>query len=373
MKKIGIIGAGISGLVLACFLKQNTDYNISIFEKDEIETKNINGIQISPNAVRILKKLNFGLFDQRKLCKIKGLTFYDYNSSSIIARMNFNFLDNDDYITLNRNELINFLIRTFSLKNQIIKKEVTKISGKSIFFKNNEYENFDILIIADGIFSKLRHQKIHPVYSGYSAFRGIFSDDMQKNEIDLWMGKNFHFVKYPVNQNKNYSFVIVKKMSLINDKFDYNSNFRNYNKLNKISLPTINNISFEDIDIKIWPIYKINKIFYGDGEIFFIGDSAHGFVPSRAQGAAQAIEDAYTLFNLISKNNISSKKLYELRKVRIKKIIKKSDNNIIIFHLAFLPLRWIRNFLIKLICSSKYFVKFINSYIFDYDVTKILK
>ena len=25
--------------------------------------------------------------------------------------------------------------------------------------------------------------------------------------------------------------------------------------------------------------------------IFFIGDSAHGFIPSRAQGAAQAIED----------------------------------------------------------------------------------
>ena len=33
MKKIGIVGAGVSGLTLACLLKKNTNYDISIFEK----------------------------------------------------------------------------------------------------------------------------------------------------------------------------------------------------------------------------------------------------------------------------------------------------------------------------------------------------
>ena len=59
MKKIGIVGAGISGLTLACLLKKNTNYDISIFEKDNLKFKNINGIQISPNAFRILKQIKF--------------------------------------------------------------------------------------------------------------------------------------------------------------------------------------------------------------------------------------------------------------------------------------------------------------------------
>ena len=109
MKKIGIVGAGVSGLTLACLLKKNTDYDITIFEKDNLKFNNINGIQISPNAYRILSELNFDSFDQRKLCKILGVSFHDYYSNSKIATMIFN-LNDQSYITLNRSDLINFLI-----------------------------------------------------------------------------------------------------------------------------------------------------------------------------------------------------------------------------------------------------------------------
>ena len=78
---------------MACLLKKNTNYDISIFEKDNLKFKNVNGIQISPNAFRILSKLNFDSFDQRKLCKILGVSFYDYYSNSNIATMNFNLND----------------------------------------------------------------------------------------------------------------------------------------------------------------------------------------------------------------------------------------------------------------------------------------
>ncbi len=36
MKKIIIIGAGISGLFFANLLRQNSNYNVSIFEKKKI-------------------------------------------------------------------------------------------------------------------------------------------------------------------------------------------------------------------------------------------------------------------------------------------------------------------------------------------------
>ena len=332
MKKIGIVGAGISGLTLACLLKKNTNYDITIFEKDNLKIKNVNGIQISPNAFRILSELNFDSFDQRKLCKILGVSFHDYYSNSKIATMNLN-LNDQSYITLNRSDLINFLINKFSLKDQIVEKEVIKIHGNSILLKDEKKQDFDILVIADGIFSNLRSKKIEPVYSGYSAFRGVFLDEKQSNEIDLWMGKDFHFVKYPIDQNKNYSFTLVKKIPCNRNIFSYDYEIKLLKENNKFYFPNLNNISFENLIIKMWPIYKLNKIFYGDKDTFFIGDSAHGFIPSRAQGAAQAIEDSYELFNLIATNVTLPRKLFKIREKRIKKIKRKSENNLSLIHI----------------------------------------
>ncbi len=301
MKKIGIIGAGVSGLTLACLLKKNTNYDVSIFEKDDFKIKNINGIQISPNALRILNELNFSSFDQKKLCKITGVSFFDHYSNLKIAKMSFEYLSDEPYITLNRSDLINFLINKFSLEDHIIEKEVLEIHEKSILFKDKKKQYFDILVIADGIFSNLRQKKIKPLYSGYSAFRGVFIDEKQSNQIDLWMGKNFHFVKYPINQNKNYSFTLVKKIPYIKNILNYDYEIKNLKENNKFYFPNLDNIVFDDLNIKMWPIYKLNKIYYGHKDAFFIGDSAHGFIPSRAQGAAQAIEDSYALYNLIKK------------------------------------------------------------------------
>ena len=367
MKRVGIIGAGISGLTLAALFKQHKKYKISIFEKDKITSQNINGIQISPNALRILNELNFEIFDKNKFCNIEGLTFYDHISKKKIATMNFNYLVNDSYITLNRNDLIKFLIDEFALKDIIIEKEVIKINSKSILLKDKTERSFDILIIADGIFSNLRSKKVEALYSGLAAFRGIYSDYLQSNLINLNMGKDFHLVTYPIDQYKNYSFTLVKKMQYDKKILDYNFTINSFKKNFRNLFSNLDDDVFNKISIKMWPIYKLNKIFYGQNDNFFIGDSAHGFIPSRAQGAAQAIEDAYILFNLINDNKISLNKFNQIRKKRIKKIINKSENNIFIFHQFFFIFRWIRNFYIKLICSSRLLTKLTNNYIFNYN------
>ena len=59
MKKIGIIGAGISGLYIANLFKKNPKYQVSIFDKKK--SLNIDegyGVQLSINSVKFLRKLN---------------------------------------------------------------------------------------------------------------------------------------------------------------------------------------------------------------------------------------------------------------------------------------------------------------------------
>ena len=55
MKKIGIIGAGISGLYIANLFKKNPKYQVSIFDKKN--SLNLNegyGVQLSTNSVKFL-------------------------------------------------------------------------------------------------------------------------------------------------------------------------------------------------------------------------------------------------------------------------------------------------------------------------------
>ena len=60
MKKIAIIGCGISGLYLANLLEKSLDYDYKIFEKkSEINLSTGYGIQLSVNCVKLLNEIGF--------------------------------------------------------------------------------------------------------------------------------------------------------------------------------------------------------------------------------------------------------------------------------------------------------------------------
>ena len=60
MKKIGIIGAGISGLYLASLLEKEKDFEYKIFEKrPKLNLEEGYGIQLSVNSIKLLNKIGF--------------------------------------------------------------------------------------------------------------------------------------------------------------------------------------------------------------------------------------------------------------------------------------------------------------------------
>ena len=59
MKKIAIIGAGISGLFFANLLKNNLNYDFTIFEKKtSLNLEDGYGIQLSANSIKLLNLWN---------------------------------------------------------------------------------------------------------------------------------------------------------------------------------------------------------------------------------------------------------------------------------------------------------------------------
>jgi salicylate hydroxylase len=161
MKRIAIIGAGISGLFIANLFKRNSNYQITIYEKNNsINLEEGYGIQLSVNSVKLLNKIGFGELKEQEKFNPDKIDFYMINNSKKICELNisdFNSL-NAKYVTLKRSSLINFLKK--SINNDQIKfaHNISKIDQQSkkikITFEKNKDIECDYLIISDGVFSK---------------------------------------------------------------------------------------------------------------------------------------------------------------------------------------------------------------------------
>ena len=67
MKKIGIIGAGISGLYIANLFKKHPKYQVSIFDKkNSLNIDEGYGVQLSINSVKFLNEIGFNKLEKNE-------------------------------------------------------------------------------------------------------------------------------------------------------------------------------------------------------------------------------------------------------------------------------------------------------------------
>ena len=111
MKRVAIIGAGISGLFIATLLKKNPNYQIIIYEKNNsIFLEESYGVQLSVNSIKLLNKIGFEKFQNNEKFTPEKIDFYSNKSLNKICELNVtNFnTENCKYTTLKRSTLIIF-------------------------------------------------------------------------------------------------------------------------------------------------------------------------------------------------------------------------------------------------------------------------
>ena len=82
MKKVAIIGAGISGLFIANLFKKNSGYKVVIYEKNNsINLEEGYGIQLSVNSVRLLNEIEFNKFENARKFNPKKIIFFHLKTS----------------------------------------------------------------------------------------------------------------------------------------------------------------------------------------------------------------------------------------------------------------------------------------------------
>jgi len=367
MKKIAIIGGGISGLYFANILNNQKDFEYKIFEKKEnYDFSEGYGIQLSVNSIKLLNSIGFKNLSATEVSYPSKVNFIQSNNSKKICDIDLTqFNDHlNRYTTLKRSTLLKFLFQNIPQEKIKFNSNITNVENANsvrVSFSDNKHEDFDYLIIADGIFSKTKsfilNESICPKYNFNVALRGKLNGDFGQ-DISIFMGSNSHYVIYPINQNNEYNFVAIIKKKLKSNELKNYDLFKSDEFVSSLisALQKTSEISFENLtEIKAFPVY-VSKSFpdINKKNIFLSGDALFTFSPSFAQGASQSIETA----NDILKSILSgSNEFYKKRIQNISSINNKSKLNNFSFHLSN-PLNvFIRNKILKYISKNKIFLE----------------
>ncbi|MBL0849408.1 MAG: monooxygenase [Candidatus Liberibacter ctenarytainae] len=370
---IAIIGAGISGLTLALSLCKNGIPSHVLEKRDQLSQKGF-GLQISPNASRILKKI--GVLDQLEDIWFEPEEFILHSGSTLkkLSRMPCRDYARNYwkgmYGVLKRETLQKILLSTLqsqSLAQLHPSTSVTDHSLSKIYHITKQQP--DLLVGADGLHSSIRkHINNQPItFSGSIVLRCIIPQNdapefINPHSINLFFGPDSHMVAYPLKEDNTINVVaVISKRSL--NKISFLKNHQdNLNCIHKDFFlkhmigwhKEIRQFIAQIQNASIYPLFECKCDRWHNGHnTVLIGDAAHTFLPFAAQGANMAIEDAYILSDLLRTKEITDAiSTYQcIRSARIDQIYARTRLNHLFFHLRG-PARICRDIALRLGAST---------------------
>ena len=364
-RTIVVAGAGIGGLTASLALAAK-GFRVVVLEKTERLEEAGAGLQLSPNASRILVELGLQPRLGARAVTPDAISIMSARWGGEIARLPLgeaaSFRAGAPYWVVHRADLQAALAAEvhdnpdIELRLGCQFEDVTAhakgltVVQRSGMVRHNELAT--ALIGADGIWSSVRHHlfpEVQPQFSGLIAWRGTLDATQLPREytsrrVQLWMGPNAHLVTYPISGARQINVVAVVPgtwnrpgWSAPGEISEIKSAFPS----SKWPGPARMMISAVD-DWRKWALFTVpDGGQWSDGPIALLGDAAHAMLPFAAQGAGLAIEDAAVLAKCLGDDpgetagNIGAalKRYARLRRARVTPIQRAARRNGMVYHL----------------------------------------
>jgi salicylate hydroxylase len=314
-----VAGAGIAGLTAALALAR-AGFRVTVIEQSPVLEETGAGIQLSPNASRIL--IGLGLRDRLEPMVVNpdAIRVMSGSSGREITRIPLGLAAERRYgapfWTVHRGDLQAALADTARSALDVTVKlgirfddfatHSNGITVQGYRGRQTVDERGAALIGADGIWSavgdRLKLQR-KPAFAHRTAWRALVPSEslplhFRSDMVNLWLGQDAHLVLYPVKGGR-----LINMVGIVNDEWnetgwsaagDRNEILRHFGRFSWAdSVRTL--LAIPEQWLK-WALYdRMAPFAGGTGPVSLIGDAAHPMLPFLAQGAGMAIEDAVVL------------------------------------------------------------------------------
>jgi salicylate hydroxylase len=355
-----IIGAGVAGLTAALALAKH-GISSEIFEQAEALTEVGAGLQISPNASRILGKL--GVLERLTGIWLEPWSVRLMSGASLRELASVPMGDaarkrwGGPYGVLHRASLQAALLDavqqnplcTLHLGARIENGEISGAGRKA-----------DVLIGADGAWSKVRDKvpgSPTSRFSGNIAYRFTVSaadgrGTLDRNSVSAYLGSSVHLICYPLREAGSFNMVAITAGNSTARGSGQATDADRQQLLSRLSgwNDALLSLFAKPETMTFWPLYQATTGKWQNGsDTVLIGDAAHAMMPFAAQGAALAIEDAYELASFLARHPVADAlPLFEARRVpRVDQLRRRGAFNKFAYH-ASGPIRIGRDIVLSL-------------------------
>jgi salicylate hydroxylase len=366
-RTVVIAGAGIGGLAAALALAKR-NFRVAVHEAAERLEEVGAGIQLSPNAARILMALGLGERLAPHVVVPEEIKVMTARSGRVLARAPLGAVAEArygaPYWAIHRGDLQAALREAVEATPDIAlhlgsRVEDFAVHGNGVtvltYRNGRSFEERGIALVgADGLWSTLRQRLGHqapPRAAGYTAWRALIPAqgvplEFSAPAVNLWLGSKAHLVHYPVKAGGliNVVAIVRDRRAASNSRAPGWSGAGDGTELLARFPAGMWQASVRALlgaaeHWQTWALHDNPPLsHWGKGPVTLLGDAAHPMLPYLAQGAAMAIEDAAVLGDCIGRTpdhpDRAMRAYEQARRARTARTQRAARRNGIVYHMG---------------------------------------
>jgi salicylate hydroxylase len=335
--RIGIIGAGIGGLVAALALARR-GFTVEVYEQTRVLKEAGAGLQISSNGTRVLSDI--GVLDRLMAAAFepngKEVRLWNTGRTWKLFDLGIQSLERYGfpYVTVHRADLHDALADALrAIQPEAIHLEhhlqSAQQSGSNVTltFDNQPAVTCDVAIGADGVHSTMRKAVFgagKAEFTGIVAWRGLIPlerlpDRLRRSVGTNWIGPGGHVIHYPVRRGTLMNFTsVVENRDWLIESWSQAGTIEQYLADYPGWHPDVHEY-IRNIDTPYrWALLAREPMQqWRKGRITLLGDACHPALPFLAQGAVMAIEDGLMLARALTSYDDPETALHKYERARV--------------------------------------------------------
>jgi salicylate hydroxylase len=316
-----IAGAGIAGLTAALAFARR-GYEVRLFERAPALEEVGAGLQLSPNATRLLDGLGLGEALRAASTRPEAVVLRDARSLRQLSHVPLGDAAEArwgaPYLVAHRADLQKLLLDAARASASIslelgtsVEDLATDAAGVTASLVRDAgvgEARGALLVGADGVWSRMRHL-ISPGeacrFSGRVAWRTVVEPDSAAalafdeiacgGQVNAFLHRDFHLVAYPLTGGRLNLVAVTRGRD---ERRDWSAPAGTVALARAMADASgkLADLAAAAAPWTIWPIFQVAKrARWRSDRLVLIGDAAHAMTPFAAQGAAMAIEDGVVL------------------------------------------------------------------------------